>query len=258
MTLKIAWFSTGSGPGSRNLLRHTQAQINKGILKAKLECVFSNRELGEHSGSDQFFSLVTSFRIPLVTYSSSSFYLANNRSPENRESFDKTIANRLADYCPDIIVLAGYKLILSKFLCNRFTVINLHPALPTGPSGTWQNVIWQLISSRSTHTGATVHLVTEHLDEGSPISFFEIPIATPNYENLWANIEGKSIADIKSGEGEDNLLFRAIREAGLKRESHLITKTLQYIADKPSILANLASGKLTAPISLTADIEKLL
>ena len=258
MTLKIAWFSTGTGPGSRNLLRHTQFQINRGILKAKLECVFSNREPGEHSGSDQFFSLVTSFHIPLITYSSSRFYIAKDGNPKNREDFDKIIASKLDVYRPDLIVLAGYKLILSKFLCTRFTTINLHPALPAGPIGTWQDVIWQLIGFRSTHAGATVHLVTEHLDEGPPISYFEIPIATPHYENLWSNIEGRSLADVKSQEGENNQLFRAIREAGLKREGHLITETLQYLLQKPSMLTNLASGKLTAPISLTDAIEELL
>jgi phosphoribosylglycinamide formyltransferase-1 len=45
-------------------------------------------------------------------------------------------------------------------------MINLHPAAPGGPTGTWQEVIWQLIEGRAVETGVMMHLVTPELDRG--------------------------------------------------------------------------------------------
>ena len=46
--------------------------------------------------------------------------------------------NLLEDFRPDICVLAGYMLILGGAMCRQFHFLNLHPALPDGPIGTWQ------------------------------------------------------------------------------------------------------------------------
>jgi len=53
--LNIGWFSTGRGPGSQGLLRFVQDRLAKGLLDARIQFVFSNREPGEAEGSDQFF-----------------------------------------------------------------------------------------------------------------------------------------------------------------------------------------------------------
>ena len=67
---------------------------------------------------------------------------------EWRTLFDKEVYERIKNFDVDIVMLAGYMLILSKFLCNKFTFINLHPALPWGPKGTWQEVINQIINEK--------------------------------------------------------------------------------------------------------------
>ncbi|MBH75075.1 MAG: phosphoglycerate transporter [Dehalococcoidia bacterium] len=258
MTIKIAWFSTGSGFGSRNLLEATYSSITQDNLSLDIECVFSNREEGEHSGSDQFFSLVHSLNIPLLTHSSNRFYASKEKNKETRTRFDQGVIKKLSAFSPDLVIFAGYKLIVSKELCDYFTIINLHPALPSGPTGTWQDVIWQLIQSKSTHTGATIHQVTEYLDQGPPITYFKIPIHTDSFAPLWKEIDGKTIEDIRLHDGEDNALFKAIRESGLKREGHLIVESLRYIAKNPTILTTLANGNLAKPISLTEVIESMV
>ena len=258
MTIKIAWFSTGSGLGSRNLLQYTQSIISNDRLPLRIECIFSNREYGEHSGSNQFFSLVNNLKIPLVTHSSSKFYVSRERTPANRTCFDEDVIKKLANYSPDLVVFAGYKLIVSKEFCDRYTIINLHPALPGGPAGTWQDVIWQLINLNSTHTGATIHLVTEYLDRGPPLTFFKIPINTNAFIPLWKGINGKTVEEIQLQDGDHNPLFKAIRESGLKREAHLIVESLRYIAENPSVLSTMADGRFKAPISLTEVIEDKL
>lgn len=257
MTIKIAWFSTGSGFGSRNLLKATHSSLTQDNSSLKIECVFSNREQWEHSGSDQFFSLVNSLNIPLLTYSSKKFFAKKEKTKETRTRFDEGIIKKLSAFSPDLVIFAGYKLIVSKKLCDYFTIINLHPALPSGPAGTWQDVIWQLIQDKSTHTGATIHQVTEYLDQGPPITYFKVPIHTDSFAPLWKDIEGKTVKEIKLHDGEENALFKAIREAGLKREGRLIVESLRYIAENPTILTTLANRHLAKPISLTEVIERM-
>ncbi|GAH59253.1 unnamed protein product, partial [marine sediment metagenome] len=43
---------------------------------------------------------------------------------------------------------------------QRYNMVNLHPAAPGGPTGTWQEVIWQLIENKAEETGVMMHLVT--------------------------------------------------------------------------------------------------
>ena len=67
-------------------------------------------------------------------------------------------------------------LICSGEMCRRYPLLNLHGALPNGPTGAWQSVIWQLIESRSQQTGAMIHLATEELDRGPVLSHCVVPI----------------------------------------------------------------------------------
>ena len=66
--LRIGWFSTGRGEGSRGLLQFVQQQILGGRLDACIEFVFSNRKRGEAEGSDEYFKLVEKFGLRLKIY----------------------------------------------------------------------------------------------------------------------------------------------------------------------------------------------
>ena len=130
--LKIGWFSTGNGKGSLGFISFLLNQINKKSLNASLEFVFCNREFGEAAGSDEYINYVTENNINLVTLSSNNFQKKNkyNKFSDCRELYDKEVLKLISEYEVDIIVLAGYMLILSEDLCTRFKFINLHPALP--------------------------------------------------------------------------------------------------------------------------------
>ena len=69
----LGWFSTGRGPGSRNLLTVMQDSIQRGEIKADIRFVFTSREPGEAAGSDLFIELVRSYHLPLVCFSSRKF-----------------------------------------------------------------------------------------------------------------------------------------------------------------------------------------
>ena len=229
--LNIGWFSTGRGEGSRGLLSFVQKRLMETGANARISFVFSNRERGEAEGSDEFFGLVDSYGIPLVTHSSSAFR-RDGGSPfsAHREEFDQQVMDRLTGREADICVLAGYMLIIGGKMCRQYPLLNLHPALPDGPTGTWQEVVWSLIESRASKTGAMVHLATEEVDRGPVISYVNVPITGPGFDRHWESFQGKDLERIKMAEGEDYALFKAIRKEQYRREPYLLFETLRAVS----------------------------
>ena len=125
------------------MLTTVHRSIKKGEINAEIVFVFSNREQGEDKESDAFFRLVRRYRIPLVYQSSNRFKQRFEKGWRSR--FEKEAMRRLEGFHPDLCVLAGYMLIVGAEMCRRYPMINLHPAAPGGPKGTWQEVIWGLM-----------------------------------------------------------------------------------------------------------------
>ena len=87
--VNIGWFSTGRGKGSLGLLSFVQQRLLETQVAARINFVFSNRDRGEAEGSDEFFRLVDSYNLPLVTNSSAEFQRRiNGRISPHREEFD--------------------------------------------------------------------------------------------------------------------------------------------------------------------------
>ena len=231
--LRVGWFSTGRGEGSRGLLKFIHNQISTGYLNAEIQFIFSNRERGEQTGSDIFQDLVSRLDLPLVTLSSKQFRQTTGIPlSHNRDLYDLEIMELLSDYSVDICVLAGYMLIAGGELCRAYPLLNLHPALPTGPIGTWQEVIWSLLESRDTHTGAMVHLATEEVDRGPVVSYFKIPITGGDFDQQWRQLGDEDTTLVKHRDGESHPLFNMIRQAGYLREPYLLLETLKSFANK--------------------------
>ena len=261
--LSIGWFSTGRGPGSLGLLNHVQQRISTGALDARIQFVFSNREPGEAEGSDGFLRQVRDYGLPLVYHSSRRARRTfGGPISGHRLEYDRAVMSELDGFNPDVCVLAGYMLIMGSEMCRRYTMLNLHPALPTGPVGTWQEVIWALIESRSEATGAMVHLVTEEVDRGPVVSYFSLPITGGRFEARWREVEGESIAALKESSGENLPLFRLVREEEYRREPHLLAATLDAVAGgririrEGRVLD--ASGKPVDGLCLNEEIERAL
>ena len=231
--LRIGWFSTGRGEGSRGLLQFVADAIRDGGLDAEIEFVFSNREPGEAEGSDAFFELVRSYGLPLVTLSSARYRREHGGGPmsRHREGFDREAMALLGGYQPDVCALAGYMLICSGEMCRRYPLLNLHGALPDGPTGTWQSVIWELMESRATRTGAMIHMATVEVDRGPVLSHCELPIIGGAFDEERRALAGRSIEQVRNEEGEENGLFKLIRSEGYRREPYLLLATLGAVAD---------------------------
>ncbi len=259
--LKLGWFSTGRGEGSQGLLRLVHDQIASGELPASMEFVFCNREPGEAEGSDQFHDLVNSCGVPLVTLSSQRFRRERGARTfdDVRAEYDQEVIKRLEGSQPDLVVLAGYMLFTAAELCQKFTMINLHPAPPGGPVGTWQAVIWQLIEEQANEAGSQIQRATMDWDRGPILTFCTFPIRGQTFDPLWEHTAGRASDDLKATYGEELPIFQRIREEGVKREQPLLVETIRAFAlGKVKVTGRSvtdAEGQPISGYSLNEEIE---
>ena len=92
--------------------------------------------------------------------------LLPHKNFESRKDFEKEIISRIQDYDVDLIILAGFKRILSPFFINYFEkkIINLHPSLL--PSFPGLRAPQQALEYGVKFTGCTVHFVDDGVDTG--------------------------------------------------------------------------------------------
>jgi len=259
---QIGWFSTGRGEGSRALLTTMHEAIQQGRVKAQIAFVFCSREPGDARGSDQYIELVKSYRIPLVCLSSRRFKTSAGEylSAGWRLEYDREAMKRLKGHSPDLCVLAGYMLIVGPEMCQRYTMVNLHPAAPGGPTGTWHEVIWKLIETQASETGAMMHLVTPELDKGPPVTYCTFPIRGEPFDSHRKETKGLTVAQVKARQGEENALFKLIRAEGVKREQPLIVATVKAFAEGRVRVENQrivdSLGNAIEAYSLTREIDR--
>jgi len=232
---QLGWFSTGRDKAARDLLKAVNSSIRQSEIKAEIAFVSSNREPGESEETDLFFKLVEDYHIPLTCFSYQKFKASKGALvtgqtetlPSWRLDYDREVMNRLQDFHPDLCVLAGYMLVVGGEMCQRYDMINLHPAAPGGPAGTWQEVIWQLIDNKAQETGVMMHLVTPELDKGPPVTYCTFSIRGKPFDKYWYEIESHPLSEVKKKEDENNPLFKLIRQHGMAREFPLIISTLK-------------------------------
>jgi len=160
--------------------------------------VCCSREAGDAEGSDRYLQQVKDYGLNLVSFSSKRFMPELRKQGKTdpdalnrwRNAYDAEIIKRLEPFQADINVLAGYMLVVGDVMCKKFDMINLHPAAPDGPAGTWQEVIWQLIKEKAEKSGNMMHLVTEELDKGAPITYVTFPCRR-GFDPLRLKIEEK-------------------------------------------------------------------
>jgi phosphoribosylglycinamide formyltransferase-1 len=262
--LDIGWFSTGRDDAARELLSIAKNNIDSGVINGKIIFSFSNLEPGESTESDLLFNLVNNLGIPLITYSSQRFNKSCNTADieKRRILFDRQVIKKISQYKPDICVLAGYMLIVGEKMCTEFDMINLHPALPTGPKGSWQEVIWELIEKGESKSGVMMHLVTPDLDRGPVITYCEYSIRGAKFDPYWEQIGNKSVQQVKDQEGENNSLFKTIREQGLLREFPLIILTLKSLCNEDVRVLNKTirdrSGIIIKGHDLTGLVDSII
>ena len=100
---------------------------------------------------------------------------------EPRPDYDARLADVVAGFGPDFVVLAGWMRILTMSFLGWFPdrVVNLHPALPGELPGTHaiERAWHEALAGERTQTGVMVHLVpSESVDDGPVLASAVVPI----------------------------------------------------------------------------------
>lgn len=93
----------------------------------------------------------------------------------DREAFHKAFLEKVDEFVPDLIVLAGFLVAIPKEMVAKYSgrIINIHPSLIPSFCGVGYyglKVHEKALERGVKVTGATVHFVTEGMDEGPIIA----------------------------------------------------------------------------------------
>jgi phosphoribosylglycinamide formyltransferase-1 len=173
---RIAVLASGSGTNLQALLDATGC----GMLEAEVAVVVSDRA---DAGAVR--------RAAAAGVATVSLPLADRRDAVVREAYDRRLAAVIGAFEPDLIVLAGWMLILGPRFLDTFPgrIVNVHPALlPDGdavevltshghlPALRGPRTVRDALRQRLPATGATVHYVTSVVDCGPVILREEVAI----------------------------------------------------------------------------------
>ena len=102
--------------------------------------------------------------------------VVDHKQFDSREAFDTELARVIDSYQPDLVVLAGFMRILTEGFVRHYDgrLLNIHPSLLPAFPGLHTHE--RAIEAGCKLAGATVHLVTEVLDEGPILAQAVVPV----------------------------------------------------------------------------------
>ena len=163
---RIVVMISGSGTNLQAIIDAVQSNQ----LQAEIVAVVSNRQNAYGLTRAENADIPTRY-FPLKPY---------KIAGKPRTAYDNDLAQLVAEYKPDLIVLAGWMLILSATFLDQFPqqVINLHPALPDQFPGTHaiQRAYEAYQVEKIEESGCMVHYVIPEVDAGPVIDTAVVPI----------------------------------------------------------------------------------
>lgn len=191
---RLAVFISGHGSNLQAIID----AIGTGVLDAQIEVVVSNRRAAygltraEQAG-------ISTLYFPLKPY---------RESGRSREEYEADLAERVAAYQPDLLVLVGWMHVLGPAFLDRFPgrVLNLHPALPGQYPGTHaiEHTYEAFQRNEIKQTGVMVHRVVPEVDAGPVVVKAEVAMyATDSLDDLEMRVHAT----------EHRLIVEAIRQA---------------------------------------------
>lgn len=257
MTLRIAWLTTGRGPGSFGALEYILEAIGRG-LPVEIAVVFVNRDRGEAEATDRVIAMAERSGIPVEAHSSVRYRKAKGGRVGKpgeplqpwRTDYDREAAGTLGKYTFDLGVMFGYMLIATEPLFSRFTFLNDHPALPDGPVGTYQEVIAELIRTQALESGCMMNLVTGDVDRGPALSYCRFSIHDEANEPAWEALSGARADAALLEEIMAMPLYSDIRNRGVARERPFLAETLRAVANGTLAIPP------AEPLDLTSAVER--
>ena len=150
----IAIFISGNGSNLKSLIKKF-----KNNSKIKISLVLSNNT----KAKGLVYAKKNKINYKIINY-------VNKKKAEN------SILNLLEKNKIDVVCLAGFMKILSKYFIKKFNkpILNIHPSLLPKYKGL--NTHSRVIANKEEFSGCTVHLVTPILDSGKIIAQKKIKI----------------------------------------------------------------------------------
>jgi phosphoribosylglycinamide formyltransferase 1 len=94
----------------------------------------------------------------------------------SREEFDVALQEKIEQFSPDLIVLAGFMRILTPQFVEHYAgrIVNIHPSLL--PKYTGLHTHRRALEAGDKEHGVTVHIVTAELDHGPILGQARVPV----------------------------------------------------------------------------------
>lgn len=152
--LKLAVLVSGGGTNLQAIIDKIEDGM---ITNAKIEVVISNKK--------------DAYALERARNHDISAECISPKEFNTRQEFNEALCNTLEQYEVDLIVLAGYLVIIPEVVVEKFRnrIINIHPSLIPSfcGAGFYGLKVHEAVLSRGNKvTGATVHFVDEGTDTG--------------------------------------------------------------------------------------------
>ena len=164
--MKAVILISGNGSNLQSIIDHADK------IDLQISAVISNRD--------------NAFGLQRAQSANINTYFVDSRIFNSRYAFDNELISIINKLDVELIILAGYMRILSPVFINHFSgkILNIHPSLlPKYPG---LNTHQRAIDAGDKEHGATVHFVTEKLDEGPIISQETVQVDTTDTEKSLA------------------------------------------------------------------------
>lgn len=235
--LRVAVLCSRRAPGLVHLLTDAAGRGTRWHIA----CCLTSEETFEDE------DVVSACAVPVIHHPRRQFYAARDpqarlKDMRLREEYDRRTVELLRPYRPDVVLLAGYLLLLTDPMLTTFAdrIVNVHHAdlhlrdASGAPRFPGLRAVRDAILAGELETRSTAHIVNPRLDDGLPLVRSE---AYPVSElAVWALAEGETARDV---------LRREIRahEERMLRESFgpLMARALDMLADIASAPEALAS-----------------
>ena len=198
---RVALFVSGKESSATSIIEYQRTLEGKQNAPYEIAVIFTDRD-----GSCAF-DIGRKYSIPIELHDVGRFCRSMGKRVSDlsaRPAYFGAVLHSLDAYDIDIICLAGYGLIITKPLLGRYhnRILNIHPADLSVRDGNGRavyvgnNAVEDAILSGTKELRSTVHIVTEDLDQGSPILISRpvtvelpegIPVVNPD-EPMSANL----------------------------------------------------------------------
>lgn len=167
MTVKKSIVVLISGNGSN--LQAILDRIEQGKLAGQVTAVISNNP--------------DVFGLQRAKNSGCEAITINHRNYATREEYDHALQEKIDQFKPDLVVLAGFMRILSASFVTYFLgrMLNIHPSLLPKYKGLHTHK--RALEAGDTEHGASIHFVTPELDGGPVIIQSKVPVFVDDTED---------------------------------------------------------------------------